>query len=365
MAMRSKNARLNQSGFGLIEILVALVIGLLTTLVIMQVFTVFEGQKRSTMGSADAQTNGSIALYTIGRDVQMAGYGLTPVTETPLNCDPQPNIDDDNDPLTPSVPMSLSPFVLTDGGTAAGATDTLSIVYGSNPMGGVPVLVTSLIGSSATVSNNLGCQVGDTALFVSGSACAATKVTGPTDIAATPVASTPPDTTHVTLDSTASIVAAGIGAGANLACLGTWTRINYAVSNGNLEVSGTPRIGGIVNLQAQYGVSLAANSNQINQWVDADAVPWIAPSIADRNRIKAVRIAVIARNGVMERDNVSTACSSTTDPSPTGVCAWEGTAASPAPTVDLSNDANWQRYRYRVFETIIPLRNMIWAKDVL
>ena len=36
------------------------------------------------------------------------------------------------------------------------------------------------------------------------------------------------------------------------------------------------------------------------------------------------------------------------------------------PTIDLSpGDANWARYRYRVFETIIPLRNVIWSKDTL
>ena len=41
---------------------------------------------------------------------------------------------------------------------------------------------------------------------------------------------------------------------------------------------------------------------------------WVAPTVADRNRIKAIRIAVIARNSLWERDVVSTACSSTTDP---------------------------------------------------
>ena len=39
--------------------------------------------------------------------------------------------------------------------------------------------------------------------------------------------------------------------------------------------------------------------------------------------------------------------------------------ASPAPTIDLSNDADWARYRYRIFETIIPLRNLIWAWETL
>ena len=41
-----------QKGLSLVELMVALVIGMLTTLVIMQVFTVFEDQKRATTGSA-------------------------------------------------------------------------------------------------------------------------------------------------------------------------------------------------------------------------------------------------------------------------------------------------------------------------
>ena len=44
-----------QAGFSLVEIMVGLVIGLLATLVILQVFSVYEGQKRTTTGTADAR----------------------------------------------------------------------------------------------------------------------------------------------------------------------------------------------------------------------------------------------------------------------------------------------------------------------
>lgn len=74
--MKNAPAALRQNGLSLIELMVALVIGLVTTLVIMQVFSVFEDQKRATTGSADAQTSDNIALYLIARDLQMAGYGL-------------------------------------------------------------------------------------------------------------------------------------------------------------------------------------------------------------------------------------------------------------------------------------------------
>jgi type IV pilus assembly protein PilW len=128
---------------------------------------------------------------------------------------------------------------------------------------------------------------------------------------------------------------------------------------------------GIVNIQAQYGISATANNNQVTSWVDASGATWGAAALAlpanaaDRNRIKAIRIAVVARNAKIEPSAVSTACSSTTAANPTGLCAWDGSVFA-APAIDLSpGDANWAKYRYRVFETTIPLRNVIWSKDTL
>jgi prepilin-type N-terminal cleavage/methylation domain-containing protein len=65
-----------QKGFTIVELMVGLAIGLIATLVIMQTFSNFEGNKRSTTGIADAQTNGSIGLYMIQRELQFAGYGV-------------------------------------------------------------------------------------------------------------------------------------------------------------------------------------------------------------------------------------------------------------------------------------------------
>lgn len=337
--MKSGNERsFRQTGFTLVEIMVGLAIGMLATLVIMQVFSVFETQKRTTTGTADAQTNGGIALYNIGRELQVAGYPLMPADDSPLECTT----------LTFGATgiTGISPVTITDG-----ASDTITLRYGSSASGGIPTAITAMgapNANDATVDNNFGCQVGDITLIANGTTCAmssATAVTG---------------TTTVTLaDTTAAI------SGANLSCLGTWNEIAYAATGGELTRNGTPTVAGVVNLQAQYGISATAASNQITAWVDATGGTWAAPSVADRNRIKAVRIAVVARNAKMEPGIVTAACSSTTAAAPTGLCAWEGSAASPAPAIDLSADANWQRYRYRVFETIVPLRNIIWSKDTL
>lgn len=345
MRLNKPLGMLGQKGFGLVELMVATMLGLIVTLAVTQVFLGFELQKKTTSGGANAQTNGTVALYLMSRDLQMAGYGLMPASDSGLECNPSPNIDG----------IDLSPLVITDGGNAAGASDTVSIRFGDSPTGGVHLLISAVVGSAATVDNNLGCAVGSAALLINGPVCAMTRVTAVT-----------PSTEAVQSVTLAN--AAGAAGGVALACLGNWQQRVYDV-DGGLRTNGTVVVNDIVNLQAQYGVSASANSNQITQWVDATG-GWAAPSVANRNRIKAIRIAVVARSGNLEQENVTESCSSTEDAAPTGLCSWDATSAapsvaSPAPAIDLSNDPNWQRYRYRVYDTIIPLRNPIWSREEL
>lgn len=350
-----------QAGFSLVELLVGLVIGLLVILVVMQVFSEFEGQKRTTMGTADAQTNGNIALYNVQRDAQLAGYGL-PVfskTNSPLLCGTLTT-----EGVSASV-NDLSPITITDGGTGAGASDSVIVRYGTTPLGGVPVAiggptVTSAPAVKVGVVNNMGCQNGDVAIVTNLPSCVLTKVKSITG------------TTEIELKN-----GTGVTSGAGISCMGGWNSFTYAVNNSQLERNGTPNVADIVNMQAQYGISAAGNNNKITAWVDATGTTWdpATMTVADRNRIKAVRIAIVARNGLLEKENVTTACSSTSAANPTGLCAWDATSASPAttspaPTIDLSkingvDNPDWQRYRYRVYETIIPIRSMIWSKDAL
>jgi type IV pilus assembly protein PilW len=357
-----------QAGFSLIEILVGLVIGLLVTLVIMQVFSVYEGQKRTTTGAADAQTNGSIALYAITNELNMAGFGLLPATGgAPLNCTT----------LTFGATgiTDISPVIITDGGTAAGASDSIAIRYATSSSGGVPSPITANpVGNSIPLNTNMACHVGDVAMIINNTTCNLASVTGPTDIAIVPVPSVPtPDTSSVILDDITGAVS-----GSKVACLGSWVtavfRVNpnydptvAANAQAYLERSGTPSVPDIVNIQAQYGISAAPQTNQVTNWVNASSAPWnnLTNDIADRNRIKALHIAVVARNGLLEKDIVTNTCTTAKGTVNNGPCAWDDTNLDPAPKINLSNDPDWQHYRYRVFETIIPLRNMIWASSTL
>lgn len=351
-----------QAGFTLMELMVGMTIGMIATIVIVQVMSVFEAQKRSTTGTADAQTNGGIALYSIARELQMAGYPLFPGTDSALSCTT----------TTSSVAgiTQITPVTITEVAAVAGvspASDSITIRYGSTTTTGalagatpgVQTQITAMVGNAATVGSNLGCQVNDITMVNTGPVCAISAATAVSASGVSPISVTVANTTGAT-------------SGANLACLGTWNEVTYAVNaaTGNLErtarvngVAGaaTPIVVGIINIQAQYGVSTTSNSNQITSWVDASGGTWAAPTVANRNRIKAIRIAVVARNAKMEQSDVTLAAP----------IMWAGTVTPdttvwPAPTVDLSpGNTNWARYRYRVFETIVPLRNVIWSKDTL
>lgn len=366
-------SRLNKNkGFSLIELMVGLVIGGIATIVIMQVFSTFEGQKRTTTGSADAQTNASLALYNLQRDIQMAGFGLPifDLENSPMKCPTEAftiAVDLDNDPLTPdeNVEVGIFPITIQDGG---GDSDTITVRYSrSNNSGGVPVKINaSPFDDLVPVPSNQGCNPPnpitgrkDIAIITSPPNCELRTVTGisaPTGAESAGI--------YIELDDVS-----GITVNSNIACLGSdWGEVSYRVEDGQLLRSETysgeaPNVANIINIQAQYGVSASVNTTQVVNWVNANDLD--VAQLNNRNRIRAVRVAVVARSGQPETANVSVACSSTTLANPTGVCAWSGTVDNPAPVVDLTGDPDWRLYRYRVFETIIPLRNVIWSRDAL
>jgi len=353
--------RLYQSGFSLVELMVGLVIGLIASLVIMQVFSAFEGQKRSTSGTADAQTNGSIALHHIQRDVQMAGYGLpmpsADADNASLNCSPFPVFDHDDNPATPD--LDVFPLVIDDAGSADGVSDVVTARFSGTAMGAIPVKIVNATNANAATGlaaeNNIGCKDNDIVLISQGPLCRMTRVAD---------ANGSPDTLQNIALIGSTPVGAPIAIGAKIACMGDWRDYRYEVVDNQLTLDGVPIVSEIVNMQAQYGVSAVANSNQVVNWVNATGA-WATPTVADRNRIKALRIVIVARNDLLEKDDVTAPCTTARGVVNNGPCAWDDADFDAAPTIDLSAIEDWQRYRYKTFETIIPLRNMLWSRDVL
>jgi type IV pilus assembly protein PilW len=109
----------------------------------------------------------------------------------------------------------------------------------------------------------------------------------------------------------------------------------------------------VVNLQAQYGVA-PANSQTVNEWVDATGATWAAPGAADQARIKAVRLAIVTRSENREPEDLP----------PDEIVLWndgdvDGDGDDDTATMPLVGAE--RRYRYSVLRVVIPLVNVIWA----
>lgn len=363
----------SQSGLSLVELMVGMVVGLLATLVIMQVFSTFEGQRRATTGTADAQTNGSLALMNIQRDLQTAGFGLSfPMADKENNlfqCDPlPPPYDPDNDPGTDNNVESLFPIEIENG--AGNSSDILVSRTSTKAIGAVTMRIVDASNiANVAVTRNVGCAIDDIVLVSQASTCAISRVT----------VLDPLDPTHMGLDAGGGLVAgtSPLVNNARLTCMGKWlpeadrelVESRYEVVNNQLLRNGAPIIDEIVMLQAQYGITASADSNQVTQWVDP-IDQWSAANLAlnrdNRNRIRAVRVAVVARNGKREQEIVTNECVTFEGVVNNGPCAWDDEGYDASPMIDLSTvDGNWAYYRFRSFDTIVPLRNMLWSKDAL
>ena len=80
----SFNPGSRQTGFSLVDVMVGMVLSLLGTIIIFQVFEVSERIKRTTTSGGDAQQNGAAALFTLERGVRQAGYGINANDGAPL-----------------------------------------------------------------------------------------------------------------------------------------------------------------------------------------------------------------------------------------------------------------------------------------
>ena len=369
-----------QKGFSLIELMIGMVIGLIAALVITNVLTQYEKQKRGATGSSDAQTNGAIALYNIQRDIESAGWGLPTFEESlspflcPLSNVAANNTEINHDGVAGTPNIGLSPVMITDG-TGTNGSDVISIRYGNTMKSGGTVKVTNPGTNLLRVDNNIGCTVGDAAIVMRQASPQFCQMTTVTAVSAPNIL---PFT--VTLDATTAPAAVQIND--TVACLGVWNEYQYAIGGAGTMLNQLTRTGAlsaavppaaavpnaaavaivpdIVSMQAQYGVTAGLNNNVVTGYVDAAGGVW-GPTVTrnNRNRIKSIRVAVVARSGLRERVAVSQACTGGAA-NLARVCIWNNST-----DVDLTALADWANYRYRVYETIIPLRNVMWSRKVI
>jgi len=367
----SAAGRRSARGFSLVELMVAVLIGLIGTVVIFQVFAVFEGTKRTATGAGEAQQNGLIALTTLERDARMAGYGINYLPL--LGC----TVSAYDSVGTRSFTFPLVAVSMTDG--ASGAPDSLTFTYGTSGMliqPGKLTLSSATGASSSGLDSVYGFLQGDLIIVGNSGASPATNCTMRQVTAIPPATATPNTIDHSSgsgatrryndpaglgvaypaWDSTTvtggRVFTFGAAPPANppvtsIPVVGTYSIVNGQLSYQNLitDSAASPTVDGIVQLQAQYGYDTNNDGTiQAGEWTTAAPASWA--------RVLAMRIAVLARSDQPEKPDPTTFVCGTTTAAPT----WAGGTIDPS----VTNPTDWRCYRYRVFETQVPVRNLIW-----
>lgn len=411
--MLQRSPSRHQRGLTLIELMVALALGLVTTLIVAQVLINAEGQSRRTTSGTDAQINGATALYLLSQNIQSAGYGLIGHSGDrgcPITWAGAPN-------ASASGPLRLTPFeIITPAAEAAKAVGERNIVIRTLSSGATDFSAprklrqTTLDASNGfAVSSTLGLQAntvmmaarrdwsGNSAwclMFTAGNVNDATRQVTPdaATLGANAASLTPPGGFRDDMTS--------------LSNLGIWPDIREYRLNTATNVLEMRRFDrttldwvteelarGIVRMVAYYGID-DNNDGRVDRYTQSSP----NDGSAGWGRVVTVRLAIVARSERVERPEQvggqvryatstpltwvvgatgaanaiegATPCSESTNEEDGGVVASVQQCVSielgpdPAPDnggVLAADPADWRNYRYKLFDTVIPLRNQVWS----
>lgn len=369
-AIRQRPSR----GFTLIELMIGMLIGLLASLAVAHVLHESEGQKRAAASGSDAQVNGALALATLRRSVQDAGYGFTQVPGL-IGCELKSSYAGS---AVAGLAGALVPVLITNGG-AAGEPDSIRVLASGKTSFSIPLRISNVYspGSSTTgqqfyVLSTLGVESptatypGD--LMVAGKdATQECEIFRSTGIVAPFVVGRADDASGW---NSAGFPAKSYDDGNFLVNLGSPVDVTYSVGNQSmvatslrLSPTGAPSYEGpsplfanIVNLQALYG-------KDTNPVPDGAIDVWdsLTPTTnTGWQQVVAVRVAVVARSAQFEKEEVTAVAPEWNVGTAQAVTGATTCGASRCLPLKVDNVSDWKHYRYKVFETIVPLRNMLW-----
>lgn len=373
-------SNLNQTGFSLIELLVALIVGLLASMAVYSVMSVNEGRKRTTTSVNDIDQAGAYALYQIDQAVRNAGAGLglafnesQSVTSTlgcpihavnsgaqimPAGTFPAPF-------ATVSGTIRLAPIIIMDGAAGAGG-DVIIAMSGSSGLSEIPTEFSTAASNllQLNLENIVGFRANDRILLLD---AASTQPCFISQVAASFIAKedesvlplggafyqgtiagntiTSAKTFAVNLGQTPSFTMLGVG---DNNILFQYDLLRAAAATAD-DANPATFIENTYQMQALYGVDIDGNNTVASiTWVTptgnysaANLLNGSAAASARLATIKAIKVGLVLRASLDETKAVSnnslTLFSDTTSPV----------------TVAL----NPNTFRYRAFEATIPLRN--------
>ena len=349
---RSQNVNRSERGALIVDVLVGLCVGLLSMVIVHQAFIAIDTVRRNAASVADAQSSGAFALFTMASQIGNAGAGTAAAARWLDTC-----------PATADIATTLRPIdvLITDGG-AADRADSLVVRQATAPIIATPAAFANAAtaGADFRVESPDAFAVGDRVIAISRTgACAMTQLTG-VGVAVAGIV----DLAHspVTIDLPLTSVLLNLGPGAHASLL----RYDVAagvlrstdLANGDAPV---PLTSNIVNVKFQYGID-SDGDGTLDTWTGAAssgayaAAVLLAAPRATVERIKAIRVGIIVREERIDRTQTRASHWVLFD------CELDDKSACPGRLEGTIAGSPNGGYRYRTFETVVALRNVIWNR---
>jgi type IV pilus assembly protein PilW len=405
MKTHSQNVSRRARGFTIIEVLVAIIIGMLSMLAVYEVFLQSAKTQRALTTVDELQTAGLNSLFTIDELVSNAGSGLMnpAVFNVLIHCpDPNPvesNLDNNifatPDAQDMSDQLSIRPIPVVIANTDQGTGGQSAIfdkiyfissapgIYSVIPPGKKPELKEGL--GDTTPGATFGAlpfpiKVGlffvayDSASGVCGNYYLSISTNGVPSYFGTADISKPTDEVnvgHISRYRLHVVFNQGIGT----LMLDSFTpdlNSSWTTFTPEWLKTSTPLISNVVAFVAMYGVD-TDDDGKVDRWERPNSgstwdpqnmrqagLSGIQTTVQDIKNIKAIRVGIIARTSDPQKADDNTPqqpelslfsdcdADSCDDAAP-----FKFTPPSPS-------DSGGLVYKYRKFETIIPLRNVVW-----
>ena len=346
--------RCTQRGAGLVEVMIGLTMALFATLVIYVVVGSVDELRRDSQSAGDAQQTGLFVLSRIAFDIANAGSGFASAAKAMSTCPASTNVADTLRPIA----------VLISASGRDDVADSVVIRYAVTAAiaGPATFAAAAPAGANFLIQSPYAFAVGDRIIAVGRNGeCEATDVIGS-------VASAPGvvEVTHAPL-ATAFAVSSWL---VNLGAINDAQVIRYDVQGNVLRTTDllngdapNPLASNIVNLKLQYGID-SDGDGILDTWVPARSSPlgdWSAAAVlmapADvLSRIKAIRLGLIVRSDFLDRSIKTPFDWTLFDCEATDKSSCPGRLSGSIAATTAGG------YRYRLHETVVPLRNTLWNR---
>lgn len=386
--MNARHPARRVTGFTLIELMVALVIGLALTLVITRMLASQEGLRRGVTSGNDLTSNSAYAAYTLERELGTAGAGFSQAVAENYGC--LLNVSKGNAQLLPATSAFPAPFasvsqsyrlapLVVFAGAGEGGSDVIAMAAGASGLSetALPVAPKSTAAGELKLANTIGMRGGDLVLVSQQAVgCMVQQISngfvGSTATAPQPTLTFGGDYAADTVNglsltdfssgnafvSTLGNVAGNqprfqlIGLGPN-ATLFSYDLFKLSQSTPQALVEG------VVDMRVLYGVdTVRTGLRQVTAWIAPTASGYTAAQLTNGTNaaqtnlqaILAVRVGLVLRSELIEKDDVTAG----------KLILFSDLDSSVHHTYTLPTDG--VRQRYRTVEFTVPLRNVRFSR---